>query len=179
MRTSILFTVAALVGILLGHSHPHQDPPQPEVTENARLKGNDVRILNRPINRASTAASLKTTTWDPPSGMVSAFEEAWTETLKRRPHGHGAFDENREFIPKLMANYHRTGAGKINYCVAMSNERNATALERENMKSGLQRAMQEWVDTLVGFEGFPITNADLDVDYESGKCSKEDTRVGC
>lgn len=62
-----------------------------------------------------------------------------------------------------MANYHRTGAGKINYCVAMSNERNVTALERANMKLGLQRVMQEWVDTLVGFEGFPITKVDLDV----------------
>ncbi|THW86772.1 hypothetical protein D6D15_07146 [Aureobasidium pullulans] len=163
MRTSILLTVAALVGIVLAHPHPHQDPPQPEVTEDARLKGNDVRILNRPINRASTAASLETTTWDPPAGMVSALEEVWTETLKRRPNGQGAFDKNREFIPKLMANYHRTGAGKIDYCVAMSNERNVTVLERANMKLGLQRVMQEWVDTLVGFEGFPITKVDLDV----------------
>lgn len=72
----MLLTVAALVGIVLAHPHPHQDPPQPEVTEDARLKGNDVRILNRPINRASNADSLKTTTWNPPSSMVSALEEA-------------------------------------------------------------------------------------------------------
>lgn len=81
----MLLTVAALVGIVLAHPHPHQDPPQLEVTEDARLKGNDVRILNRPINRASTAASLETTTWDPPAGMVSALEEVCNMNRCRIP----------------------------------------------------------------------------------------------
>ncbi|THW26232.1 hypothetical protein D6D23_03646 [Aureobasidium pullulans] len=148
MRSLLPLTVAALVVCALGRPSPTTQPRS--------LSADPPRLTIRPPVRASNATSLESTAWNPPSDMVNPLEQVWERTLKRR----GANTTENEYwlIPKLMANN-----GSIKYCVNWNNTETVTSPQRVLIARALQKSMQEWVDVLVGFDGFPLTTVDVNV----------------
>jgi hypothetical protein len=69
-----------------------------------------------------------------------------------RRHAHGCVTDQR------MANN-----GSINYCVRWNTALTFSAANRTKPKAALQRSLSSWVETLVGFEGFPLTEANVGV----------------
>lgn len=59
---------------------------------------------------------------------------------------------------QLMANN-----GSINYCVRWNTKTTSTAANRTKTEDALQRSLNKWVNTLVGFEGFPLTESNVKV----------------
>lgn len=53
--------------------------------------------------------------------------------------------------------------GSIKYCVNWNNTETVTSPQRVLIARALQKSMQEWVDVLVGFDGFPLTTVDVNV----------------
>lgn len=97
----------------------------------------------------------KATTWSPPSSMVTGLDQVWTQTMKENPDG--LKDENW-IIDQFMANN-----GSINYCVRWNHSGKSTATARSQTVTALQRSLQKWFDLLVGFEGFPLTQLNVNV----------------
>lgn len=53
--------------------------------------------------------------------------------------------------------------GSINYCVVWDTNKAVTAPQRARIARALQSSMQEWFNVLVGFDGFPLTDLDVNV----------------
>lgn len=116
-------------------------------------------ISSRPTdsNTLQTRAEIPAaTTWNPPSSMVTGLDQVWNETLKENPEWS---DDKNWILDQLMANN-----GSINYCVRWNTAAHkSTASDRTKIATALQRNMKKWFDTLVGFEGFPLTTLDVKV----------------
>lgn len=90
------------------------------------------------------------TTWDPPSSMTTGLNQVWARTLQENPKWS---DDKNWIIDQLMVNN-----GSINYCVRWNTAAHkSTASDRTKIEASLQRSLKKWFDTLVGFEGFPLT----------------------
>ncbi|KAF2134434.1 hypothetical protein P153DRAFT_304767, partial [Dothidotthia symphoricarpi CBS 119687] len=114
----------------------------------------ETRILAR-ADSTSSASIPKATAWNPPSTMVTALDQVWNQTMKENPDG--LKDENW-IIDQLMASN-----GSLNYCVRWNHSGKSNATTRASTVTALQRSMQKWFDTLVGFEGFPLTKLNVNV----------------
>ncbi|KAL1592353.1 hypothetical protein SLS60_011431 [Paraconiothyrium brasiliense] len=90
------------------------------------------------------------TTWNPPSSMTTGLDQVWARTLQENPNWS---DDKNWIFDQLISNN-----GSINYCVRWNTAAHkSTASDRTKIEAGLQRNLKKWFDTLVGFEGFPLT----------------------
>ncbi|KAK3215447.1 hypothetical protein GRF29_8g26463 [Pseudopithomyces chartarum] len=112
-------------------------------------------VLRRGDTLTSRATIPKATTWNPPSNMVTALNQVWSQTMKENPDG---LKDKNWITDQLVANN-----GNINYCVRWNHKGKSTAADRASTVTALQRSLQKWVDVLAGFEGFPITKANVKV----------------
>ena len=130
-------------------------------------------VLKRDGALSSRATIPKATTWNPPSNMVTALDQVrqykkinnsptylhprqvWTQTMKENPDG---LKDKNWITDQLVAN-----KGNINYCVRWNHKGKSTAADRASTVTALQRSLQKWVDVLAGFDGFPITKANVTV----------------
>ncbi|THW86779.1 hypothetical protein D6C93_05273 [Aureobasidium pullulans] len=154
MKVNSFLTVSALgVGAL---AHPFHAPRTIKHIDK-RVCGFEERNLFARADATSTATATipKATAWNPPSGMVTALDQVWTETLKENP---GWSDDKNWITDQLIANN-----GSINYCVRWNHDGTSTAAQRNKTASALQRSLKKWFDVLVGFEGFPLTSLDVNV----------------
>ncbi|KAF7187000.1 hypothetical protein HII31_11609 [Pseudocercospora fuligena] len=109
----------------------------------------------RQATTSSSASIPKATTWSPPSSMTTALSQVWNQTLKEMP----TWSENRDWIfDQLIANN-----GSINYCVRWNTEYKSTEINRTKTEEALGRSLKKWTDTLVGFDGFPLSEVDVNV----------------
>lgn len=92
------------------------------------------------LPRATSAASgaiPKATAWNPPSGMETALDQVWKQTVKEN----AAWSDNKDYIlDQLMANN-----GSINYCVRWNTDYTSTEANRTKTASALQRSLEKWV----------------------------------
>lgn len=106
--------------------------------------------------RADQAASLKESTWKPPSSMVKALDDTWAWVVKRRPQ-----DLKRKgWIPSQIVD----NDGKMYYCVRWHSQTGiADAATRATILKGLQVQSQKWADLLIGFDGWPYTKVPVKI----------------
>jgi hypothetical protein len=129
------------------------------------------------IGRATTTSSASVpaaTSWNPPSNMVKALDQVSREikthneenfltmclqvrerTLSENPDG---LSDKNWITDQLMANN-----GSINYCVRWNTALTSSAANRTKTEAALQRSLNSWVETLLVFEGFPLTKANVKV----------------
>jgi hypothetical protein len=79
----------------------------------------------------------------------------WEHTLSENPDG---LPDKNWVTDQLMANN-----GSINYCVRWNTALTSSATNRTKTEAALQRSLNSWAETLVGFEGFPLTKANVKV----------------
>ncbi|KAI5204385.1 hypothetical protein AUEXF2481DRAFT_2789 [Aureobasidium subglaciale EXF-2481] len=98
----------------------------------------------------------KATTWNPPPNMVAALDWVWKRSLLERSTG-----RDLTMLGALVKNN-----GILNYCVSWPTDEPITFEQRSEIVTALQSSWQQWIDVLVGFEGFPLTTVDVNVmDY--------------
>ena len=112
-------------------------------------------VFARAEDSTSPAPIPKATTWNPPSDMVTGLDQVWKQTMKENPQG---LQDKNWIVDQMMANN-----GSINYCVRWNHSGKSTASARASTVKALQRSMQKWFDVLVGFEGFPLTELNVNV----------------
>ncbi|KAI4700777.1 hypothetical protein J4E81_003741 [Alternaria sp. BMP 2799] len=112
-------------------------------------------VFVRAEDPTSPAPIPKATTWNPPSDMVTGLDQVWKQTMKENPQG---LQDKNWIIDQMMANN-----GSINYCVRWNHSGKSTASARASTVKALQRSLQKWFDVLVGFEGFPLTELNVNV----------------
>jgi hypothetical protein len=83
------------------------------------------------------------------------FGKVWAQTMKENPQG---LQDKNWITDQLISNN-----GSINYCVRWNHSGKSNATARASTVKALQRSMQKWFDVLVGFEGFPLTELNVDV----------------
>ncbi|KAI5359810.1 putative metallopeptidase, catalytic domain superfamily [Septoria linicola] len=104
---------------------------------------------------AASGAIPEATAWNPPSGMETALDQVWKQTVKEN----AGWSDNKDWIlDQLMANN-----GSINYCVRWNTDYTSTEANRTKTASALQRSLEKWVDVLVDFDGFPLTSTEVNV----------------
>jgi hypothetical protein len=81
--------------------------------------------------------------------------QVWEHTLSENADG---LSDKNWITDQLMANN-----GSINYCVRWNTALTSSATNRTKTEAALQRSLNSWVETLVGFEGFPLTEANVEV----------------
>ncbi|KAJ4288374.1 hypothetical protein N0V90_011608 [Kalmusia sp. IMI 367209] len=150
---SILAFSALGMGALAHPTNKHLDT----------IKKIDKRICSIDENKLLTRSTLQSradipaaTTWDPPSSMTTGLDQVWARTLQENPN----WSEDKNWIlDQLVENN-----GSINYCVRWNTAAHkSTASDRTKITNALQRNLQKWFNTLVGFEGFPLTTLDVKV----------------
>lgn len=87
--------------------------------------------------------------------LLTQFRQVWEHTLSENPDG---LKDKNWITDQLMANN-----GSINYCVRWNTAYTSTVVNRTKTEAALQRSLNSWVETLVGFEGFPLTEATVKV----------------
>ena len=112
-------------------------------------------VFARAEDLTSRATIPKATTWNPPSSMTTGLDQVWKQTMKENPQG---LQDKNWITDQWIANN-----GSINYCVRWNHSGKSTATARASTVKALQRSMQKWFDILVGFEGFPLTELNVDV----------------
>lgn len=112
-------------------------------------------VFARTDDLVSRAEIPKATSWNPPSSMVTGLDQVWKQTMKENPQG---LQDKNWIIDQFMANN-----GSINYCVRWNNDEKSTADARASTVKALQRSMQQWFDILVGYDGFPLTELNVNV----------------
>lgn len=119
-------------------------------------------LTNAP--RADTAASLKSTTWNPPQYLIAdldAVRGKTTSTYGQRLYRGTGFHQ-------IHAN-----KGYFNYCVRWDSKSNADSATRASVNRSIQTQFKKWMDVMKGFEGWPYDDVKVNIVGWAGRSTEQ------
>jgi hypothetical protein len=87
--------------------------------------------------------------------ILTNLSQVWQHTLSENP---ASLQDKNWITDQLVSNN-----GSITYCVPWNTALTSTAANCTKTETVLNRSLNKWVQTLVGFEGFPLTEATVKV----------------
>ncbi|KAH6838678.1 hypothetical protein B0I37DRAFT_316781 [Chaetomium sp. MPI-CAGE-AT-0009] len=104
---------------------------------------------------AATSLSKRQSTWNPPSELVTPLRQVWDHQMSTYSDPLGFRNYGYD---QIMAN-----KGYLNFCVRWESSQSVTAAQRAAVEVALQRSVKQWMDKLVGFDGFPYSSVPVKV----------------
>ncbi len=105
---------------------------------------------------SATRTADHSTTWDPPSSLVTPLTEVWAHEMSTYDDPTGYMNYGYD---QLMAH-----DGRINYCVRWeTNTTKLTETYRNEIEAALQKQYSKWMDWLIGYDGFPYSSVPVEV----------------
>lgn len=97
--------------------------------------------------------------WNPPAKYVGPLNAVWKDVEDTYNGGNGRWNQFRNYgWDQLFANN-----GFINYCVRWDSPAKVTAAQRDAIHTALRRQVKKWMDVMVGHNGFPYTDVQVNV----------------
>ncbi|MFC0532682.1 cellulose-binding domain-containing protein [Phytohabitans kaempferiae] len=95
--------------------------------------------------------------WNPPSNLVNPLNQVWTH--QEQTYNNGNLYAFRNYgWDQIMAN-----RGYINYCVRWDSSATVTAQLRDEIHAALARQYKQWMDVMVGHNGWPYNDVPVRV----------------
>ena len=155
VKIESLFAISVLgLGALAHPTIKHVDTIKKVDKRICSVPETNVFARETPIEARAIA---KATKWSQrPASMKTALDQVWQRTLQENPNWK---DDKNWLLDQLIVN-----KGQLNYCVRWNTDAHkSTAADRKKIGPAIQRNMQKWIDTLAGFEGFPLTKVNIKV----------------
>ncbi|KAJ3041565.1 hypothetical protein HDV00_009041 [Rhizophlyctis rosea] len=109
------------------------------------------------VTKAAPSVDLhrRQSAWNPPSNLTTALDQVWQHEMSTYSNPLGFKNYGYD---QIFAN-----GGKINYCVRWESTQKVSATLRTQIETAVARSFKKWIDTLVGFDGWPYADVPIKV----------------